>query len=326
MKLAVSLKCRACIPVCALLAVLFLASPPAIQADSPGDAVAAGQELFDSPNDAVTALRAAVSSDNQAALLKIFGPEYSSLKTGDKVQDANNTRRFADAMTRGCNLVDDSDSQITIEVGTNLWPMPIPLVRTNGQWYFDTAAGRQEIIDRHIGKDELTAIGVCRDFVTAERQYAALNGGVYAQKFKSSPGKHDGLYWPAAEGEPPSPFGALVAEAQAEGYGRHHGGGPHPFHGYYFRILTRQGDAAPGGKMNDITHGALTKGFALVAYPENWGQSGIMTFIVNQDGTVFQQDFGTKTGRIGARMKEYNPDSNWSVVHDQGITNAASGQ
>lgn len=284
------------------------------------------QETFAAPGDAVNALRAAVQADDQAALEKIFGPEYQSLKTGDKVQDANNTRHFAMAMAQSCDLMKDGPGQFVIQVGTNNWPMPIPLVETNGQWHFDTAAGRDQIIDRHIGKDELTAIGVCRAYVNAQRQYARLKGGVYAQKFKSSPGREDGLYWPAKQTGQPSPFGALVAQAQAQGYGGRHGQGPHPFHGYYFRILTRQGAAAPGGKMNYLRHGRLTRGFALVAWPVTWGQSGIMTFIVNQDGTVYQRDFGDDTPRIGAKMKEYNPDGNWSVVHDAGIPNAASAQ
>jgi hypothetical protein len=207
--------------------------------------------------------------------------------------------------------------------------MPIPLVKTNGQWYFDTAAGKDEIINRHIGKDELHAIGVCRAYVAAQQQYASANpaavGGTnYAQQFKSTPGKKDGLYWPAAENKPASPFGPLVAEANAEGYDKHTGAGPHPFHGYYFRILTRQGKDAPGGKMDYLSHGNLTGGFALVAYPEHWDQSGIMTFIVNQDGKVFQRNFGEKTSRIAGMMKEYNPDSQWTLVQDEGVLSAVS--
>jgi hypothetical protein len=208
--------------------------------------------------------------------------------------------------------------------------MPIPLVKTGGQWHFDTAAGKEEIINRHIGKDELHAIGVCQAYVTAQQQYATLNKDAngkptYALKFKSTPGKKNGLYWVAAEGEPASPFGPLVAEAHAEGYVGNTSKGPHPFHGYYFRILTRQGSAASGGKMNYVDHdGNLTKGFALVAYPEHWDQSGIMTFIVNQDGKVYQQCLGKKTCRIAAAMKEYDPDSHWTLVTDEGVASAVS--
>jgi hypothetical protein len=166
--------------------------------------------------------------------------------------------------------------------------------------------------------------------VTAQQQYASANpdaaaGTTYAQHLKSAPGKKDGLYWPAADNEPASPFGSLVAEAQAEGYVVHaKGTGPHPFHGYYFRILTRQGDAAPGGKMDYLSHGNLTGGFALVAYPEHWDQSGIMTFIVNQDGKVYQRNFGEKTSQLAGAMKAYNPDSEWTLVQDEGVSDAVS--
>ncbi len=287
------------------------------------------QKLFASPDDAVKALQAATAAKDQAALREIFGPELHELVTGDEVQDANNAQRFATAMAQSCNAVKEGEERITLEVGTNNWPMPVPLVKADGQWHFDTAAGKEEIINRHIGKDELHAIGVCRAYVTAQRQYASANpdaDGVvqYAQKFKSTPGKKDGLYWPAVENEPASPFGPLVAEAHAEGYVKHKGAGPHPFHGYYFRILTRQGKAAPGGKMDYLSHGNLTGGFALVAYPEHWDQSGIMTFIVNQDGKVFQRNFGEKTCRIAAAMKEYNPDSKWTLVQDEGVLSAVS--
>jgi hypothetical protein len=287
------------------------------------------QRLFASPDEAVKALQSASEAKDQAALGEIFGPEFHDLLTGDKVQDANNAQRFATAMEQSCNPVKEGEDKITLEVGSNNWPMPIPLVKTNGQWFFDTAAGKDEIINRHIGKDELHAIGVCRAYVAAQQQYASANpaaaGGTnYAQQFKSTPGKKDGLYWPAAENKPASPFGPLVAEANAEGYDKHTGAGPHPFHGYYFRILTRQGKDAPGGKMDYLSHGNLTGGFALVAYPEHWDQSGIMTFIVNQDGKVFQRNFGEKTSRIAGMMKEYNPDSQWTLVQDEGVLSAVS--
>jgi hypothetical protein len=232
-------------------------------------------------------------------------------------------------MAQGCTPVKEGEDKIILEVGTNNWPMPIPIVKANGQWHFDTAAGKEEIINRHIGKDELHAIGVCRAYVAAQRQYASMNpatgaGAKYAQKFRSTPGKKDGLYWLSAENELASPFGSLVAEAHAEGYGKNKGKGPHPFRGYYFRILTRQGKAATGGEMNYMSHGNLTGGFALVAYPENWDHSGIMTFIVNQDGKVFQRDFGEKTSQVAAAMKEYNPDSKWALVQDEGVLSAVS--
>ena len=287
------------------------------------------QQSFASPDEAVKALQSAAEAKDASALQKIFSPEFHQLLTGDKVQDANNAQRFAAAMAQGCNPVKEGDDKIILEVGTNGWPMPIPLVRTNGQWYFDTAAGKEEIINRHIGEDELCAIGVCRAYVTAQQQFASANSGAsggtnYAQHFKSTPGKKDGLYWPSAENEPPSPFGPLVAEAHAEGYGNRESTGLHAFHGYYFRILTRQGEAAPNGKMDYLNHGNLTGGFALVAYPEHWDQSGIMTFIVNQDGKVYQRNFGEKTSRIAGKMKEYNPDGGWTLVQDGGVLSAVS--
>jgi len=298
------------------------------QKEAPQKPVVA-QRLFASPDEAVKALLAAAAAKDKAALHEMFGPEFDELITGDKVQDANNAQRFAAVLAQGCTPVKEGEDKITLEVGTNNYPMAVPLVKADGQWHFDTAAGKQEIINRHIGKDELHAIGVCRAYVVAQRQYDSANpdaggGTKYAQRFKSTPGKKDGLYWPAAENEPASPFGPLVAEAHAEGYGNHKGAGPHPFHGYYFRILTRQGKAAPGGKMDYLSDGNLTGGFALVAYPEHWDQSGIMTFIVNQDDKVFQRNLGAKTSRIAGAMKEYNPDSKWTLVPDEGVPSAVS--
>jgi hypothetical protein len=259
-------------------------------------------QLFASPDDAVKALRVAVEANDTTALGQIFGPLYPSLLTGDKVQDEKNRRHFAYAMEESCNLDRQSDNEIYVSVGTNNWPMPIPLKESNGQWYFDTAAGKEEVINRHFGKDELIAIGICRAYVDAQKEFASMNGGAYAQKFESSPDKKDGLYWPTAAGEAPRPFGALVASASEQG-SRHKG--QQPFHGYYFKILT-------GGS-----------GFALMAYPEHWNQSGVMTFIVGQDGQVYQRDLGEKTARIASRIKEYNPDNNWSLVQDQGFERAA---
>jgi hypothetical protein len=316
----------------ALLAGVWGVLPAGLTAAEQKDAAqkpVIAQRLFASPDEAVKALLAAAAAKDKAALREMFGPEFDELITGDKVQDANNAQRFASVLAQGCTPVKEGEDKITLEVGTNNYPMAVPLVKADGQWHFDTAAGMEEIINRHIGKDELCAIGVCRAYVAAQRQYASANpdaggGPKYAQKFKSTPGMKDGLYWPAAENEPASPFGPLVAEAQAEGYGTRKGKGPHPFHGYCFRILTRQGKAAPGGKMDYLNHGALTGGFALVAYPEHWDQSGIMTFIVNQDGKVFQRNLGTRTSKVAAAMKEYNPDRKWTLVPDEGVPSAVS--
>ena len=273
------------------------------------------QQMFASPDDAVTALRTAVEANDRTALAQIFGPQFSSLQTGDQVQDTKNARHFASAMEESCHLEKQNDNQYFVDVGTNDWPMPIPIAQANGQWYFDTAAGKEEVIDRHIGKDELAAIGVCRAYVDAQRQFGNMNGGAYAQKFENTPGKNDGLSWAPSADQQPDALGHLLAEAQQVGEHK----GAQPFHGYYFKILTMQGSAAPGGKMNYLHDGELKNGFALVAYPEHWNQSGVMTFIVNQDGKVYQRDFGDSTYRIASKIKEYSPDNKWTLVTDEGI-------
>lgn len=286
---------------------------------------ALSEQLFSSPQEAVRALNAAAKANDQAALRRIFGPQFDALLTGDAVEDANNIKKLGAVMEQGCQCMNDSAGQATLVIGSQGWPFPVPLVKTGGQWHFDTEAGKEEIISRHIGRDELTAIGVCRTYVMAQRKYASMNPEgnaetTYARHFKSLPGRKDGLYWPAANNEPTSPFGPLVAEAQAEGYVVHpRGTGRHPFYGYYFRILTGQGAAAPGGEMTYLTDGKLTKGFAMVAYPVTWGQSGIMTFIVNQDGRIYQQNLGEQTSDLAQAMKEYNPDSTWTRVKDKGL-------
>jgi len=304
--------------------------PASLHAADPTDASlkpGAAQRSFASPDEAFKALQTAVAANDKAALCEIFGPEYRNLSTGDQVQDANNAQRFATAIALSCKRVPEGEDKITLEVGTNNWPMPIPLVKADGQWHFDTLAGKEEVINRHIGKDELHAIGVCRAYVTAQQQYASADAGPngsYARKFKSTPGKKDGLYWPAVANEPASPFGPLVAEAHCEGYVKTTGAGPQPFHGYYFRILSRQGKDASGGKKDYMSQGMMSGGYALVAYPEHWDQSGIMTFIVNQDGKVYQRNLGEKTSKIAWAMKEYNPDSEWALVQDEGVLNAVS--
>jgi hypothetical protein len=309
-----------------LLACACGASPINLTAAQPAQAL----QTFASPDDAARALKAAADAKDYAALIKLFGPDLQDLSTGDAVQDTNNAKRFATAMDQGYKLTKEGHDKITLEVGPDDWPMPIPLIKADGTWHFDTAAGEEEIMNRHVGKDELHAIGVCRAYVLAQRQYADENPepgteGKYARHFHSAPGKRDGLYWPQVKDEPASPFGPLVMKAEAEGYQVHgQGTGPHPFHGYYFRILTRQGEAAPGGPMDYLSHGTLMGGFALVAYPVEWGQSGIMTFIVSQDGKVYQRNLDENSAQLAESMKEYNPDSNWTLVQDEGVLRAAS--
>jgi hypothetical protein len=309
--------------------ILFPSNLSATEQNQTEQSSPGGERLFASPDEAVRALRVAAQSNDNSALRQIFGPGYDQVLTGDKAQDEKNAQHFAAAIERACKTVPEGGDKITLEIGTNDWPMPIPLVKANGQWYFDTAAGKEEIIARHIGKDELRAIGICRAYVKAQQKYSKMDAGQdgsYALKFKSSPGMRDGLYWPHVENSPDSPFSPSEAEGQTDRFVNNTTAGPQTSHGYLFRILTRQGPSAPGGKKDYMSQDLLAGGFALVAYPEHWGQSGIMTFIVNQDGQVYERNLGEKTPRIARRMKEYNPDGNWVRVQDEGILTAVTQQ
>ncbi|HEY3861444.1 MAG TPA: DUF2950 family protein [Verrucomicrobiae bacterium] len=282
---------------------------------------ARAQRVFSSSDEAIKALQTAAQAQDKGSLAEIFGPDFDKLQTGDKAEDARHRERFAAAMAQSCKQVPEGDNMIQLEIGTNEWPMPIPLVKVDGQWHFDTEAGKEEIITRHIGQDELEAVGVCRDYVKAQQKYASADSGPngsYAVKFMSAPGKKDGLCWASGDNDSASLFGPLAAKALSGERGAR------PFHGYFFRILTRQGEAAPGGKRDYMSQGMLAGGFALVAYPEHWDKSGIMTFIVNQDGKVYEHNFGDRTSRDARRMKEYNPGEGWTLVEEDGIQNAAS--
>jgi hypothetical protein len=305
-----------------IVGALFAALPGRVQGDDP---LVTAQRTFASPTEAAQELVKAAKARDWPAMQAIFGPELTNLVTGDKTLDEKHCEEFASDLVERCDVVAEGHSTARLEIGHDPWPFPIPLIQTNGAWAFDTAAGEEEIVNRHIGRDEYYAIGVCRAYVKAQREYAdrfASSGGTrtYAQRFKSSAGKMDGLYWPKETSVTPSPFSSFVAEACLEGYHWNIGKGPRPYHGYFFRILTRQGSAAPGGKMNYVRSGGMTGGFALVAYPVRWGESGIMTFMVNQDGLVYQKCLGEKTGKLAGAMKEYNPDSSWAAVQDEGIT------
>jgi hypothetical protein len=211
-----------------------------------------------------------------------------------------------------------------LEIGTNAWPFPVPIVKNDGKWFFDTVAGREEILNRRIGSNELATLQVMRACVEAEREYASQDrdgNGVlkYAQRFISHPGTRDGLYWPTESDGEISPLGPLVAEAQSEGYGLQSREGkarPQPYHGYFFKILTRQGKHAPGGKYDYVINGNMIGGFALVAWPAEYGRSGIMTFIVNQQGLIYQKDLGPKTSKLAPDMKRYDLDPGWQVSPD----------
>lgn len=282
------------------------------------------QRTFNSPAKATDALVKAARAHDRRAIDEIFGPEVTNLMTGDSVLDARHFDTFANDVATRCDVVSEGNNKVRLEIGPNPWPFPIPLVRTNGAWYFDTIAGEDEIVNRHIGRDEYYAIGVCRAYVKAQRDYAArmassTGAPKYAEKFNSTPGKMDGLCSTAAGGNQ-SPLSSYVAQACLEKNNSTSGNSPRPFHGYFFKILKRQGPTAPGGKRNYVSQGEMTGGFALVAYPIRWGESGIMTFMVNQDGIVYQRSLGPNTAKTAAGMKEYNPDSGWRVVQEEGIT------
>ncbi len=277
-------------------------------------------EHFSSPDQAVKALVDATKAGDRAALDAIFGPDVKELLSGDPRQDAIEFAAFAKLVGQYSHLVQRADDRFVIDLGAQNWTFPIPIVRKGGAWYFDTAAGKDEIVNRRIGEDELTAIGVCRTYVLAQREYASedrVGDGVfaYAQKLKSTEGKKDGLYWPAVSDQEQSPFGPLVAEARAEGYGPNPSGArPRPFHGYLFKILTAQGPSAPGGAYSYLINGNLVAGFGLVAYPAHWGESGVMTFIVNQWGKVYQCNLGPGGAEFASAMTTFDPDPAWTPV------------
>lgn len=283
------------------------------------------QSRFATPEEAIAALAHAAKAKDQTALAAIFGPDRDKLLTGDPVADSNALEHFAAGIEKAHKLEKVSDTKLTLVVGSDNWPSPIPIVKDGNQWRFDTAAGLEEILNRHIGDDELSAIMTCRAYVLAQWEYYTEPNGtaqdglaVYAQKFTSTPGKRDGLYWDTPAGAKPSPFGSLVAQARAEGYAagrpRPSGAPKRPYHGYYFKILKRQGPHAPGGRFSYVINGNMIAGYALVAYPDKWGSSGIMTFIVNQQGRVYQKNLGPNTAQVAAAISEYEPDPTWKLV------------
>jgi hypothetical protein len=305
-----------------VLGILYATLPGQVRGEDP---LAMSQRTFASLGAATNELVKAAKAHDWQSIHAMFGPEVTNLLTGDSTLDEKHIEEFARDLGERCDAVPAGNDKVTLEIGRDPWPFPIPLIRTNGAWLFDTIAGEEEIVNRHIGRDEYHAIGVCRVYVKAQREYARRLAGSsgtpkYAQRLKSSPGRMDGLYWPTETKATPSPLSSFVAEACLEGYDWRSGKGPRPFHGYCFKILTRQGPAAPGGKRNYVRDGEMTGGFALVAYPVRWGASGIMTFVVGQDGVVYERSLGEKTARIAAAMTGYNPDSRWTVVQEPGIT------
>ena len=280
------------------------------------------QKSFASPEEATKALITAAKDNNEKELLSIFGPSAKALiDSGDKVADKERRERVVTAYDEKNKLVQDGDNFILV-LGKDDWPFPIPLVKKGTSWVFDTEKGRQEILNRRVGENELFTIETLLAVVDAQREYAMKdrnkNGLLeYAQKFVSDPGKQNGLYWAAKAGEPESPLGPIMAQAKGEGYkGNPVSGTPVVYHGYYYKILTAQGKNAAGGAYNYLVNGKMIGGFAVVAYPAEYGNSGVMTFVVNHDGKVFQKNLGPNTATLAKNIKEYNPDSTWTAVKE----------
>jgi len=280
-------------------------------------AATAGQKSFASPEAGIVALVEAVKSDDQTLLLTVLGPHGGKLiSSGDAVADQHSREAFLKAYGDANKLVLEGNVQATLVIGKDEWPMPIPLVKAKDGWRFDTQQGEKEILARRIGRNELAAINVCLAIADAEHEYAVrdLDGdGVleYAPKFVSMPGKRDGLYWQTQADEPLSPLGPLLAAATSEGYTRSASRALAPYHGYFYRILTRQGKDAPGGAYDYVVNGKMIGGFAVIAYPARYGASGIMSFLVNHDAVVYEKDLGKNTAAIAAQMTTFDPDASW---------------
>ena len=300
--------------LCLVLAVL-LATATLLFSTVP---FAVAQETYKTPEDAAAALLVAAQSGDKQDALKVFGPHGEGIiSSGDPVNDANQRNKFVEAYDAKHQIENEGDNKSALVIGEKDWPFPVPLIKKDSSWHFDTEAGLQEILFRRIGHNELDTLQTVLAYVDAQNDYAQITRAstgtaAYAQRIVSEPGKKDGLYWPTQSGEEPSPLGDLIAEATSQGY--EVGGGRTPYHGYYYKILTRQGPAAHGGAYDYVVRGNMIGGFALVAYPAAYRNSGVMTFLVNQDGTVFQKDLGLHTAKIAEEMTSFNPDSTWKKV------------
>jgi hypothetical protein len=278
-------------------------------------------QRYPSPDEAAKALLDAARSGDRNRIASLFGSRGAELlSSGDEVADKNNRETFAAMAQEKMAVEPAGEDRATVRVGNTDWSFPIPLVKDGGGWRFDAEQGREEILNRRIGRNELSALGVINGYLEAQFEYANADrdeDGIaeYAQKLRSEPGKFDGLFWEAAADRPESPLGPLVADARAEGYQvKGAGDPPAPYHGYYYRILTRQGADASGGKYDYIINGSMIAGFGLVAFPADYGSSGVMTFIVNHQGRIYQKDLGPKTREIATAMKEFNPGPGWEPL------------
>ena len=275
------------------------------------------QKSFGSPEEAVKAMIEALKANNTEALLTIFGPAGKEIiSSGDAVSDKTASERFIQDYEQKNRLAEEGNEKVVLYVGNDDWPFPIPITKEGDRWRFNTQEGKEELLNRRIGKNELETIQVCLAMVDAQREYALRdpdNDGLaeYAQRFLSTAGKKDGLYWQAKEGEEQSPLGPLAAKAVAEGYGKKPADRPVPYHGYFYRMLKAQGKNAPGGAYDYVVKGKMIGGFAIVAYPAEYGNSGVMTFIVNQDGVVYQKNLGEETEKLAKAMTKFDPDKSW---------------
>ena len=278
-----------------------------------------GQRTFSSAQDATNALVDAVRSNDEKAILDILGPIGKQIvSSGDNTEDADDRANFVRRYQEMHRLVTEPDGTITLYIGAENWPTPIPLVTRRSSWYFDTAASEKEILYRRVGENEMSTIVVCQQLVEAEKEYYSAHNNEYAQKIFSDAGQRNGLYWKATGDEPDSPIGPLVASAVAEGYApARDDAPPTPYRGYFYHILTQQGPGAPGGAKSYIANGKMTGGFAFVAYPAEYRSSGVMTFIVDLDGVVYRKDLGKNTDALAKALKEYNPNSTWQKDEDQ---------
>jgi len=300
----------------AIAGIFALASAAVLTLSAAAPALA--QQAYATPEAAVDALVAFAKSGDPRAALAIFGPSGQDIvSSGDKVSDDALRAKFLDWYDAKHQIKTEGADKATLIVGEEDYPIPIPLVRKGGKWMFDAVAGREEILERRIGQNELDAIQTSLAYVDAQEEYASKDrtgagAGVYAQRFVSDPGKKNGLYWPAAKGEDESPLGDLFAEASQEGY--HVGGGRSPYHGYYYKILTRQGPNAPGGAVDYVVNGSMIGGYGLVAYPAEYRNSGVVTLIVSFNGDVYQKDLGPNTAMLAERITSFDPDPSWKKV------------
>ncbi|MGC1257000.1 MAG: DUF2950 domain-containing protein [Candidatus Acidiferrales bacterium] len=298
----------------AILALVAAAIFPAISL-----AQAPGQKTYPTAEAASQALFQATEQGDQNALLEVLGPDGKEIvSSGDAAEDSANRANFAQQYKFMHRLVAEPDGTTTLYIGAENWPTPIPLVEKDNRWYFDTATGKEEILFRRIGKNELSAIRICQELVAAQHQFYSKENDQYAAKFVSDKGKHDGLYWPDATDQYASPIGPLLAGAgTSAAEPKSANNTPVPFRGYYFRILDSQGKDAAGGPINYVVDGKMTKGFAFVAYPARYRDSGVMTFIVNQEGVVYEKDLGKDTEKSAASVTSYDPGPTWQKTEDQ---------